>query len=352
MKNIICSLLILIILLSCIPKTNAISNNNFDFNLNLNSNNNLSPSDIFEVSVSIKSSITKSIKNIKLSFIYDKDNLSIKKIQSINESCKVYSGSENEYTNIIINCKDFQPTLDVDIPLFVIYFKISKNPIFNENLIESYISGKLLEIRDIDNNIINNTNNTDNIKINIKKPEDPNCLLKSLIPSSGKLNPKFNPNVFDYKIDVDSETNTIEFDLETIDPEAYSKINRKRLGKAGSTTDITITVKSNKKGFKKIYNVSVNRAEKIIKTSTKTKPNKNKKDKPKKNSPSKTSSENNNNLVNKPEETPYTLIINENRFSSFVIGLITSIIISYIFLFKLRKISNNEHKPKHADNSN
>ena len=343
-------------ILSHVLNINASSDNNFSIKLQSNSNE-LLPSDILGVFVYIKSENLKNIKSIKSSITYDRNNLLIKRVKSLNEKCKVYSENENGHINMMINCKNFEISKDSSyVELFMINFKVIKQPDFkNDNSIVSYVKGKLIEICDIDDNITSDMAENE-IMVNINRPKEPNCLLKSLIPSAGKLSPKFNPNVFNYTIDVDSETNTIEFDLDTVDPEAYSKINRKRLGKAGSSTDITITVKSsNKRGFKQIYNILVNRSEKGAKPK-KTKQSSNKKNKSKKERSSsdkdyKSKNDDNDEFINPKESIPYTLIINENRFSSFIIGLFMSVSISYIFLFKLRKSSNNDEKSSKDDNT-
>ncbi len=357
MRKIIYALLVSIMILSHILNANAAASDD-NFNIKLRSSgNDLLPSDILEVSIYIKSENARNIKSIKSSIIYDRNSLLIKRVKSLNEKCKVYSENENGHINMMISCKNFEISKDSSyVELFMINFKVKKQLDFkNDNAIVSNIKGKLTEICDIDDNVTSDVLE-DEIKININRPKGPNCLLKSLIPSAGKLSPKFNPTTFNYTIDVDSETNMIEFDLDTADPEAYSKINRKRLGKAGSSTDITITVKSSsKRGFKQIYNILVNRSEKEAKPK-KTRHSNSKKNKSGKECSSSDKShrhknEDNDEFINPRENIPYTLVINENRFSSFIIGLFASVAISYIFLFKLRKSSNNEEGSNNKSNT-
>lgn len=85
-------------------------------------------------------------------------------------------------------------------------------------------------------------------------------ILTKLIPSQGTLTPEFNPGINEYSVNVPYDTKDIEFDTDCENSSQIS-INRHKLKAAGSTTDVFITVKGEKRGDKNIYHVSVNRDE-------------------------------------------------------------------------------------------
>ena len=81
--------------------------------------------------------------------------------------------------------------------------------------------------------------------------------LKNIIPNIGTLSPSFDPNIFEYSIDVGENVQYMEIDAVPQESDSTVKINRRKLLAAGKTTIIKITV-SNKNG-KTIYIVKVNR---------------------------------------------------------------------------------------------
>lgn len=90
-----------------------------------------------------------------------------------------------------------------------------------------------------------------------------NCKLSSLVSSCGELNPKFDPNIFEYSINVPSSQKEIYFDYCPAIEGLKVNINRKRLLKAGETTEILITVHGPKRGIKNVYVIKVNRAPEV-----------------------------------------------------------------------------------------
>lgn len=84
--------------------------------------------------------------------------------------------------------------------------------------------------------------------------------LKSLTPSTGELDPPFDSEIYEYKLSVPAEISSIEF-IASAEEDGTVKINRKSLGKMGSTTDITATVTSESGQEKAVYLVSVYREE-------------------------------------------------------------------------------------------
>jgi hypothetical protein len=93
-------------------------------------------------------------------------------------------------------------------------------------------------------------------------PYSANALLASLSSLQGSLTPGFNPNIFDYHMNVPSDISKIEFDVKTSDAAATYHVNRQTLFSAGTSTAFTITVTAQNKKDKSVYTVSVNRAAK------------------------------------------------------------------------------------------
>jgi hypothetical protein len=86
-------------------------------------------------------------------------------------------------------------------------------------------------------------------------------LILSLTPSAGSLNEEFSPYTNNYTMTLPYDVKNLEFDVQTSDGATW-KINRKTLGKGGSTVDFKITVKSSDGKSKNVYVISVTREEK------------------------------------------------------------------------------------------
>jgi hypothetical protein len=113
--------------------------------------------------------------------------------------------------------------------------------------------------KDVPNVSIINKTQTLPISIHSYTPVD--CRLKSLICNQGELEPCFDPDLHEYKLYVPAEVSEVLFSAEAIDSESTAiKVSRKTLQKAGSTTEITINVKSNSKESLE-YKVNVQRSE-------------------------------------------------------------------------------------------
>lgn len=87
------------------------------------------------------------------------------------------------------------------------------------------------------------------------------AILTKLVPNHGALEPSFDPYIQEYTLNVGAEVDQILFDLEAAD-EGTARVNRKNLGKQGSTTQFIVTVTSADKKNKSQYIVNVNRGEK------------------------------------------------------------------------------------------
>ena len=88
----------------------------------------------------------------------------------------------------------------------------------------------------------------------------PPCFLTALQPSEGTLEPPFSPDILEYTLQVDSDVQSVTFQANASDGATVS-INRKTLYRAGSTTEIVVTVRSEDRKTTKQYTVSVVRAE-------------------------------------------------------------------------------------------
>ena len=95
------------------------------------------------------------------------------------------------------------------------------------------------------------------------------AVLTKLVPSQGTLEPEFDPDIQEYSLQVGPEVEQILFELEAADG-GTAKVNRKNLGKQGSTTQFVITVTSSDKKNKSQYTVNVTRGEKIKEESSST----------------------------------------------------------------------------------
>ena len=105
--------------------------------------------------------------------------------------------------------------------------------------------------------------NLDDLEINIQsnRAEDI-CKLRSLVPSAGRLAPAFNPNVYEYTIDVGCDEKYLDFDALPVSENLTVRINRRKLCAAGKSVNINVSVSSKKPREKMIYTVQVNRAAK------------------------------------------------------------------------------------------
>ncbi|MGN0478148.1 MAG: cadherin-like beta sandwich domain-containing protein [Hominenteromicrobium sp.] len=82
--------------------------------------------------------------------------------------------------------------------------------------------------------------------------------LLTLVPPIGTLSPAFDPEVFDYKLDVPFSSASLIF--ETVPADGASvRVNRKNLGAGGSTVDFSFTVTAEDGVTKSVYTVSVTR---------------------------------------------------------------------------------------------
>ncbi len=104
-----------------------------------------------------------------------------------------------------------------------------------------------------------NISNSMDQSLIISRPLPANSSLQALIPSCGNLVPEFNPDITNYYVDVESDVDSITFDAIPTDDDSIVKINKKKLGKQGSSTEIDITVNASDRSSSTVYCVNVNR---------------------------------------------------------------------------------------------
>lgn len=92
-------------------------------------------------------------------------------------------------------------------------------------------------------------------------PPSSDALLSELSTDAGELTPVFSAEHFSYNISVPSSTDSISFNAKAPDG-AACKVNRRKLGAAGSDTEILLTVTAEDGKTKEIYSVNVHREEK------------------------------------------------------------------------------------------
>lgn len=85
------------------------------------------------------------------------------------------------------------------------------------------------------------------------------CLLKDLKCREGVLTPSFNPEVFEYKMNVPSETTDVFLEAVGSDESHKIRINRHKLFVAGKPTEIKVLVSGGMTSEKSVYKVIVER---------------------------------------------------------------------------------------------
>ncbi len=122
-----------------------------------------------------------------------------------------------------------------------------------ETLIESkFINLDTNDVKPINSKIVSLAGNPDLDK----------CKIKNLTPDAGILFPDFNPEVFDYEMNVEHYIKYIDFDVDPMMEDLKVKISRSKLNPAGEYTDFSITVSNPKLKLKNTYNVKVYRKDK------------------------------------------------------------------------------------------
>ena len=213
----------------------------------------------FEVFATSKSLTTLSTFRININF--DDSKLYYKNIKASDSiSSGIFKLKENHGSIAAIyleNKNGLKLESEKLTSLFEITFSIDEN--IDYDLIN--ISASVDFAVDSDYKPVDSVNSL-NQNLIISKPLPANTSLKSLIPSYGNLVPEFDPDITNYYVDVASSVDTITFDATPTDDNSIVKINKKKLGSQGSSTDINITVNAADRSSSTVYTVYVNRLEK------------------------------------------------------------------------------------------
>lgn len=97
------------------------------------------------------------------------------------------------------------------------------------------------------------------LPLSIMRKEPEQAQLTGLEPSQGALNPAFSPDVYDYRLNVDSSVHSVTFNANATEG-ASVKVSRKSLNQAGTDTPILVTVTSADGKEQTQYLITVSRA--------------------------------------------------------------------------------------------
>lgn len=142
---------------------------------------------------------------------------------------------------------------------------LSGNVIFFDFRVKNGVRGKTADFSVCIDQICNfraeqlNLTCSGELPLRISAETSPEAVLESLEPLTGELEPEFAPDVYSYTLRVGSEVDSVEFRADASDGGTV-KINRKSLGRAGTTTRITATVTARGRKAKSLYTVAVMRA--------------------------------------------------------------------------------------------
>lgn len=119
----------------------------------------------------------------------------------------------------------------------------------------------LQEAADTSGNLLSGTPQTLTLSIPFTEPTSSDSTLLSLEPPAGTLQPAFDPEIFEYALDVPYESQSLVFDAKAA-PNASVRANRRNLGAGGSTVDFLLTVTAADGVTKSVYKIAVTRLEK------------------------------------------------------------------------------------------
>lgn len=205
------------------------------------------------------------VNSLTMNINFDKEKLNFKKAILENKNAKLKSTRSDGTISLNYTNKDgTNLELGSQTEIFKLEFHAK---VRTEGSTE--IISKVDSVYDKNNNQINTNLDLKAISLNILPPDTSNCLLSSLIPSVGTLQPNFNPNIYRYEINVPYSIKDIYLSFSTVDSGVTAKVNRHKLSAAGKSTNITINIYNKKEKSKLIYTITVNRGVKPDKRKTK-----------------------------------------------------------------------------------
>lgn len=330
----------------------------------------------FEYGVYLKSSETQNIATFRLKVSFDNKRFQCSGIEAgDNTDISQFKYNIQQGLITIIYLAPNSPYIidqDDDSAMFSIKFKSLKDASIGQSRFDAQIDGIANDdVEPIDLDFIS----SDNIDI----VPDPvyDCTLNSLELCEADIYPEFSKDVTEYSANVPSSVDSVEVLASPTDENASVKVNRKTLGKIGSTTDIHITVTSADKKSKLVYTISVKRNEKIKDDTSSSDSSKDNSSKSSKSSSAKSSKNSSTNSSTKNKSSNSTsdygtnknqnksintdsnldsspqvvknvnnkasdLLVKNNNLPAFSIGILSIVIPIIGYLFYIHKI-----KPKH-----
>lgn len=214
----------------------------------------------FNYNVYLTNNTYENISAFRLKLCFDNKNLECKGINvgEETEKSQFKYNIEPGLITIIYLSADYPYVLSNEraAEMFSIKFTVLKSANPGQTFLDAKVDGMVNH--DIESILLNSIK-TESVNI----IEDPvySCTLSSLDLSEADIYPEFSAQITNYSAEVDSSVNSVEVYAKTADENAQLKVNRKSLGKIGSSTDINITVTSADKKSKLVYHIKVKRNE-------------------------------------------------------------------------------------------
>ncbi len=202
--------------------------------------------------------MNESIAGFRLNVEYDSSKLTLKRVDT---SSQIESGTFRYHiagdtmTGIYVCDGTAAPQLTGECMTLI--FRVNDDAIFGE----TSVSAQIDQVVDWTAKQLPSVSSLTSV-FRITPEFTKEAVLTKLVPSQGTLEPEFDPYIQEYSLQVGPEVEQILFELEAADG-GTARVNRKNLGKQGSTTQFIITVTSSDKKNKSQYTVNVTRGEKI-----------------------------------------------------------------------------------------
>lgn len=341
-KLFVCVFILTSVILSSFFNLTCATSSDIKFYMSSNSESVYRNSEI-NILVSVEALKSINVSTFKLTIYFDEQELSFKDVSA----CNALNDSELKY-NIngpkldIIFLTDFEG-LNIDenqkVNLLEIDFKVKSKTCNHETVLKSEVDG----VGNYNENYLSALQPND---VSVEILDDPkfDCRLISLKPLDASLTPDFDPDVYEYEVDVPYDFKEIEFDYVPIENNAEVKVNRRTLKKAGEETKIKITVQSPDKKNRLTYIVNVKRD--VKDENKKSSSDKSERSKSQKKNTDVSKKElkdvNQSEIVNNNDENNdlKTLTVRKNGFSFIVFSAVIVVFVSILFFVWFKKHNN------------
>ena len=186
--------------------------------------------------------MNESIAGFRLNVEYDSSKLTLKRVDT---SSQIESGTFRYHiagdtmTGIYVCDGTAAPQLTGECMTLI--FRVNDDAIFGE----TSVSAQIDQVVDWTAKQLPSVSSLTSV-FRITPEFTKEAVLTKLVPSQGTLEPEFDPYIQEYSLQVGPEVEQILFELEAADG-GTARVNRKNLGKQGSTTQFIITVTSSDK---------------------------------------------------------------------------------------------------------